>query len=299
METRRLEYFVVLTAEGNFSRAASRLNITQSALSQQIQRLERDIGSRLIDRSVVPFELTVVGTRLLAHSRTLLEGVDRIGALATDARHGRVGRVRMGLAPSMLYSDVPAMIRRFSTEYEQVETPVVRESAPTLIEQLRLNQLDVVFPYTRPPTSAGLSYTELHRGPYVAVLPDDHDLAGESDVDLGQLRDETIMLSPRFAAPEAQDAILAACLERGFSAHRITVEGSTYTDQIGLVAAGLGVALLPSHLANISLRGICYVPVSAPPIRSRIMMVWNPSMLAASRDRFLLFARQHFAAREG
>jgi DNA-binding transcriptional LysR family regulator len=291
METRRLEYFVVLTAEGTFSAAAARLQISQPALSQQIRRLEQEVGAQLIDRSVTPFELTPAGLQLLAHSRKLLVEVERIGALLTDARKGRVGRIRVGIVPSLLYGDIPGAIREFCRRHPQLEIRLARQSTAELIESVRIGQTDVGFLFTRP--SLGLSYSELYRDPYVAVLPAVHPLATRESLRLIELRDEEIMMFPRHGAPDAHDALIAACVEAGFSPQHTMSDGTTFTDQVGFVASGLGVSLLPGRLATVQLRDVVYRPVVDPPVYSITTIAWDSGQEDASRDVFIDECRRY------
>lgn len=296
METRRLEYFAVLVAERNFSRAASRLNITQSALSQQIHRLESDLGAQLIDRTIVPFELTTAGMRLLDHSRSLLENMQRIDALATDVKTGKVGRIRIGFVPSLVYSPIPSTVRAFKRRLPEVQVHIRMAPTDELIEMLRFEQIDAAFLYTRPSAASGLNYTELYRDPYVVVLPDDHPLAREASVTLPQLSQESLLLSPRRHAAEAHDAILGACIASGFSAHDITVENSSYTDQIGLVAAGIGISLLPQRLTHLRVPGVTFVPLASPTLESRVLLTINPNAQDLTRNRFIQHCRSAFPA---
>jgi len=142
METRRLEYFVVLTSERQFGRAAARLHISQSALSQQIQRLERDLGAQLIDRGAGSFQLTPAGERVLRHGRTILEGMSELSELTSDVHAGRLGRLRIGITHSMLYNQVPDVVRRFRREMPNVEVELQISVAPEIHERLRLSQIE-------------------------------------------------------------------------------------------------------------------------------------------------------------
>lgn len=284
METRRLEYFVVLTAERHFGRAANRLCITQSALSQQIQRLERDLGGRLIDRSASQFTLTAAGEALLRRARAILEQVDEVAALASGVRSGEIGRVRVGVVPSLLYSGLPRAIKQFRDAHPEVEVDLRISPTSDLYDMVRLSQLDLAFSYTPPPAAEELGWALVYEDPYVVVVPDDHPLAGERDVDLSQLRDERILLSPRRDATEAHDEILGACVASGFSAHDITVERSSYTDQIGLVASGLGISLLPRRLAHVRPPGVHFLGLRTPVLKSKLIRTWNPQVRDLARD---------------
>jgi len=295
METRRLEYFVVLTAERSFGHAAARLHISQPALSQQIKRLERDVGATLIDRSVTPFDLTPAGVRLLVHCRKLLDDMQEIDGLITDSRTGRVGRLRIGIAPSLLYGDLPGRIRRYNRQFPGVDIRVSKENTSDLVDMLKMAQIDVGLMYTKP-HDAGLNHSELYSDPYVAVLPDEHPLASQESVDLIQLRDEEILMFPRHGAPEAHDSMIAACIGVGFSPRHTMIDGTTYTDQIGFVAAGLGVSLLPSRLSTVQLAGVVYRPVVNPVVLSIATIVWNPSVHDPTKAMFVDWFRRYVSA---
>lgn len=286
METRRLEYFVTLTSERNFARAAARLHISQSALSQQIQRLERDVGAILIDRSVVPFAITVAGQRVLEHSRRVLQGIDDLAGVTADARSGRVGRVRVGIVHSLLYGQIPEAIQSFRMGNPGVEVEVRIDPTGELYDMMRLGQIEAAFVYTRPEAD-DLIIREIYRDQYVVVLPASHALAHKTGIDLGQLRHERLLLSPRRHSTEAYDAILGACVASGFSAHDLTVERSSYVDQVGLVAAGMGVSLLPEKLSHINVPGVRMVPLVSPKLESRVLVARNPDVIDNTRDRFI------------
>lgn len=287
METRRLEYFVALTAERNFARAAEWLHITQSALSQQIQRLEKDVGAQLIDRSVVPFRVTVAGERVLERARRVLREVEELAEVTEDVRGGRVGRVRIGVVHSLLYSQVPAAIQQFRIRHPGVEVDLRISPTGELYDALRLGQIEAAFVYTRPDDD-DLHTDEIYEDPYVIVLPSAHRLAGADGLHLRQLRRERLLLSPRRHSTEAYDAILGACVNSGFSAHDITVERSSYTDQLGLVAAGMGVSLLPRRLAVLHVPGVSMVPLLSPSLDSRLLIARHPDVIDSTRDRFAL-----------
>ncbi|MEU1259319.1 LysR family transcriptional regulator [Streptomyces chartreusis] len=288
METRRLEYFVVLTSERHFRKAAARLHISQSALSQQIQRLERDLGTQLIDRSATEFELTAAGERVLRQSRAVLDRMDELAGVASDARAGRVGRLRIGISHSMLYGQTPSAILKYRRTQPAVEVELRIAPTPEVHEMLRLAQVEVGFSYT-PPHSDELAFREVYRDPYLVVLPDDHLLADESELELAQLKEQNLLLSPRRYSPEAYDAIIGACIEAGFSAHDIVNEQSSYIDQVGLVAAGMGITLLPERLGRVKMPGVRFVPLASS-LQSRFLLCWNHTVVSPTRDAFRTMA---------
>ena len=296
METRRLEYFAVLTSEQHFGKAAARLHISQSALSQQIQRLETDLGAQLIDRAVSGFALTPAGERVLRQSRVVLEGMDQLKGLSADAQAGRFGRLRVAVPHSILYSQVPTAVHRYGHEHPAVEIEIRLDRTPEIHDMIRLAQVEVGFSYTAP-ASSELAVREMYRDPYVVVLPNAHPLGSATAVTLDQLKDERLLLSPRRNAPEAYDAIIGACIDRGFSAHDFTVDMTSYIDQVGLVAAGMGISLLPERLQQrVRYPGVRMVPLVGSGLESRLLASWNPSVANPARDAFVALATEMLGA---
>ena len=289
METRRLNYFVVLTSERHFGKAAARLHISQSALSQQIQRLERDLGMQLIDRSSIAFELTPAGERVLRQSRAILDRMHDMAGLSADAQAGRIGRLRIGISHSILYNQVPNVVRRYRREHPDVEVELHITVTPDNHEMLRLAQIEAAFSYT-PPHSEELAFRELYRDPYLVVIPEDHPLAEAQGIELAQIKRESLLMAPRRNSPEAYDAIIGACIDAGFSAHDITVEQSSFIDQVAFVAAGMGVALLPGRLGRVEIAGVRLIPLVGTSLDSRFYFAWNPAVHNPARDAFRTLA---------
>jgi len=275
VETRRLEYFTALAEGGNFSRAAERLGISQPALSQQIQRLEEEIGAYLIDRTARPVVLTEVGRRLLAHSADVLEHVRAIERLSTAASRGETGRLRIGVIPLALYGRIPEQIRRFRRLHPDVRVTLERYDTSPLIDLLEAGRIDVAFLNATVP-GATLRSADLDAGPLVAVLPVDHPLAGASSVRLRDLRSDSLVMFPRDVAAENFDLVITAFRAAGFSPKIITAAGG-YADQVGYVAAGVGYALLPREIDCVHNDGVVRVPVSDPGLTLTTRVAWRPT----------------------
>ncbi|MFT4029894.1 MAG: LysR substrate-binding domain-containing protein [Protaetiibacter sp.] len=298
METRRLEYFVALVREGSFRRAADALFISQPALSQQIQRLEAEIGAILIDRSVHPFELTPAGRRLLERSQRILDELGEIEGVAARARRGLLGKLRIGVAPSLMYSALPAAIRRFRAAHPDIELTLQRENTSSIIDQLAEQRIDVGLTFSGRGVD-GVEFIALYEDSFVAVLPSGHRLAAKPVVRMSELRDETFLMLTRRGVPDLHDAIIAACAQAGFSPRSIETSfqaaGAGYVDQIGLAGAGYGIALIPGAVATLQIEGVVYRNVVRPSIRLPTSLAWNLASRNASIDTFRTFMLEDLA----
>nr|WP_255426399.1 LysR substrate-binding domain-containing protein [Pseudonocardia sp. C8] len=269
-----MEYFRVLAEDGNFSRAAERLRISQPALSQQIQRLEAEVGAPLVDRTSRPVALTEVGRRLLEQTAELLDQVRSIERLATAAGRGETGSLRIGVIPLALLGPVPGCLRAFRGTHPDVLVSLHRSDSAPLLDLLGSGRLDAGFLTAAPHPSTGLHGTDLWETELELAVPDDHRLAGTGPVALRELAREHLVLFPREAAPENYDLVITACAAAGFSPRLVTTTGG-YADQIGYVAAGVGVALVPREVGVVHAEGVARLPL-AEPLGLTMRVVWNP-----------------------
>lgn len=285
METRRLEYFRVLAEDGNFSRAAERLHISQPALSQQIQRLEAEVGAPLVDRTSRPVALTEVGRRLLERSTVLLDQVRSIEQLAIAAGRGEAGSLRIGVIPLALLGPVPGYLRAFRGTHPDVAVSLHRLDSAQLLDLLESGRLDAGFLTAAPHPSVGLHSADLWGTELELAVPDDHRLVGAGPVALSELARERLVLFPREAAPENYDLVITACAAAGFSPRLVTNTGG-YADQIGYVAAGAGVALVPREVGVVHAEGVARIPLTEP-LGLTMRAVWNPGRPNPALGAFL------------
>lgn len=281
MELRQLGYFVALAEELHFGKAAKRLHMAQPPLSQQIQRLERELGVQLFFRSSHNVELTPTGSMLLPQVRETLRAAEKTSRLARAVAAGDVGEVRIGYVSSALYIGLPAVIRRFRRSHPNVGLVLTQASVNTQIESMRHDKLDVGFIRTieQVPglTSHLLGATEL-----LAVLPDDHPLAEEDPLQLGMLRDEVFLRFPSVEDPLQVDYITRACAQAGFTP-KTEEAASDIQSVIALVAAGLGVSLLPATGRFVRLGGVVFRRLTDPPTTSYSVLYDEARLLPAIR----------------
>ncbi len=257
---KRLSYFVTLVEQRSFARAAEMCGISQSALSQQIVKLETDIGAELVDRTVRPIDLSPAGHKVYALALDILDGYREVSSLAQEIASGAIGRVRIGVIPSLLYlSSIPEAIRRYREEFPHVQLDLRRMDNVVAVNRLFDRHLDVIFSYSHL-EGKGLSGVEVDRDAYLVALPQEHRLADREKIGIVDLREDVFLSFPRDAYAESQDDIVYAARSRGFSP-TITPVHATFIEQTGFVAAGFGVALVPSALTAHPLAGVRFVPL--------------------------------------
>lgn len=260
VELRHLRYFVAVAEELSFTRAAQRLHIAQPPLSMQIRRLERTLGAELFDRSRREIALTAAGEALLTEARRLLVQVDQALRAAQQAGAGDVGRLTVGFVPSASNAALPAYVRAFRARHPRVEL-FLRELPPDdLVTALHNGGVDVCFLYL-PFADERLATRTVEREPLIAVLPADHRLAAgprAAPLAVSALRDEPFVLPARHRMPGLNARVLEACRRAGFEPLAVQKDVWLIQTMLGLVAAGLGVALVPGSVRNLRRAGVSF-----------------------------------------
>ncbi|OAA25486.1 transcriptional regulator [Frankia sp. EI5c] len=216
MELRQLRYFATVAEELHFGRAAERLHIAQPAVSQQVSRLERELGLRLFDRSSRHVRLTSAGERLLVEVRAALAAADRVAVLAADLTAAPMNVLRVGANPGLgprLDRGLERLRRAnpgFEVELELVGMPVIDQLAAVSRGELDMTLLRVT------PTGEGLRVIDLWPEPVVAALPEAHPLARRAAVRLADLADLPLRLPSREQDPLFRAFALDACRSAGF-----------------------------------------------------------------------------------
>ncbi|MET0519302.1 MAG: LysR family transcriptional regulator [Burkholderiaceae bacterium] len=264
MELRHLRYFLAVADERNFTRAAARLGIGQPPLSQQIRDLEQELGARLFERTPQGANLTAAGSALLAEARALVDGAQQARQAVERAVRGQSGRLRVGFTASATFNPVvPGAIRGFRRAYAEVQLVLQEANTMQLIEGLAQSRFDAIF--LRP----GVSDPEgvrLHRfadEPLKIALPASHRLAGAGRLPLSALARDPFVLFPRAVGVSLHDEILNACRQAGFEP-QLNQEAPQIATLVNLVAAELGVALVPAAIARIALDGVRYLDIEPP-----------------------------------
>ena len=211
MEIRQLRYFVAVADEGGFARAAERLQIVQPAVSQQVARLERELGVRLFDRSSRRIRLTGAGDRLLPEARALLATEERIHRIAVDIATGRDGVLHLGTSQG-LGDRLGQVLQELAPRLQVRLRALPHDERLTAV---RTTELDAAF-VRAVHDAPGLELLPVWSDPLAVVLPAVHPLAGEPAVNLADLADLPLRLAPRAHNPPLYDLLMTACREAGF-----------------------------------------------------------------------------------
>ncbi|WP_035284352.1 LysR family transcriptional regulator [Actinokineospora spheciospongiae] len=282
MELRVLRYFLALAEEQHFGRAAQRVRVAQPALSQQIKQLEAELGARLFDRSTRRVEATEAGRRFTEHARRILDAVDRAGEDMAALAKGLVGRVSVGFVGTATYDVLPRLSHLVRTRLPGVDLRVRGELlTPDLLDGVACGEFDLAL--VRPSAREHpLTVTPLRSERLVAVLPATHPLAAGPDVDLADLADEAFIAHPSGDRSSMHRRVLDACARAGFQP-RVHEVGETAT-LVVLVAAGLGVALVPEPVRSLGLRGVSYLPLRTE-VTVDLLLAAAPDRASIAADR--------------
>jgi len=260
MELRHLRYVVAVAEERSVTRAAARLGMQQPPLSQQVRALERELGFELFTRVPKGVTLTAAGTVFLDSAREILARVDIAAKLAGRAAQGVVGRLSVGLTSSgAVHGFAPALLRAFRETYPGVDLAMKEGNAASLTEMVLAGSVDAAL--IRAPVShpAGVAFRTLLREEMLAVLPRGHRNAqgGDRPIPLKALAHDPVILVRRPGAPGLYADFLAACHRAGFSPP-IAAEVDSMITNVTLVAAGLGVSVVPASMRDIHRGRVVY-----------------------------------------
>jgi DNA-binding transcriptional LysR family regulator len=290
LSARYLRAFLAVSDELHFGRAAERLGIAQSALSQQIRRLEDTVGIELLTRTSRRVALTPAGLEMRAGAERLLGDLDRTIQRARAANAGQVGTVTVGSQAAALNSLVPDIISALAQRAPELRVHLRQLTSEEQAAGLLTGAIDLGL-VREVDRRSGLQLETLLDEPVHAVLASTHRLAGRATIDLAELADEPFVLWRRIGSPAYFDDITAACRAAGFSP-RIAYEMRGSQARQGLVAAGLGVSLEAASHADSGHRGVRFVPLTGRPITARIQLAWAPARPDPRRDLVLRVARE-------
>lgn len=269
MELRHLRYFQVVAETLSFSRAAECLHIAQPPLSRQIRQLEEMLGAQLIDRESRPIALTVAGRffyeqtcQVMARLREIEEGTRRIARTEREW-------FGIGFVPSVMCGLLPELIRQFRLAEPGVETGFTELMTAEQAAALKLGRIDVGFGRLQI-DDPDIACVTLLREPLLAALPAAHRLAGQDAVTLAELADDTLVVYPARPRPGFADQVLGLFARQGMRPCAIS-EANEMQTALGLVAAGIGIALVPAS-ASQGRAGIAFCRVDALDAVSPVIM---------------------------
>ena len=288
MELRHLRYFIAVAEELHFGRAAQVLGISQPPLSQQIQALEQEVGARLFERTNRRVELSEAGRLFLEEARLVLAQVDKAADVARRAQLGELGELKIGFTSSAPFSStIPQAIFAFRQRFPSVHLNL-REMSSTRVADALVDE-SIQVGIMRPlPLPDSLTVVELMREPLVAVLSSKHPLVAGSEAGLflSALALEPFVFFPRSYGSGLYTQLLSLARDAGFSPHFAQEAGEAMTI-IGLVAAGLGVSVLPASYRRMRIDGVVYRPLLDPQAISAVWLVQRKDQTSPMAKAFV------------
>ena len=279
IELRLYRYFVTLAETLHFGRAAAKHGIAQPPFSQQIQKLERYLGAELFRRNNRKVELTEIGAIFLAEARRTLDAAERAEQAVRLASQGRLGRLAIGMISSASYEDmISAIVRRMGQRYPGVDIALFEMTTPQQLRALESGEVQIGF--VRPPVvSSAFATCTVRREPLLLALPTSHRLSGARRVPLQMLSNDPWVMLPSDMGLGFYEQVLGECLKAGFKPETHQVATQIHT-MISLVAAGLGVTLVPASVSSLRRAGVVYLPLQDEPSPVETIAVWMPSRVS-------------------
>jgi len=297
MELRHLEAFVAVAEELHFSRAAERLRVAQSPLSQRIKTLEGELGVRLFERTNRRVALTDAGARILREARATLRAAEATRRAAQRAREGETGLLRLGFVASAAFLHLPELLRALGARTPDLEIELLRLNSAAQLDALFEDHIDVGIARTPPERRPEIQTLDLGPEPLLAVVPANHPLAGERTLRLAELAGDPWVLSRPLAGSDLTRQIHRACARAGFMP-RVAHEVRDLPSVMGPVAGGLGVSLVPLGIARLHVPGAATVPLDAAD-RAALpaTLMWHADRTTAIVQRLITAARSTASSR--
>ncbi len=292
MELRHLRYFCAVAEHGTFSAASRHLHVSQSAISEQIQDLEHEIGVTLLKRGQRTTQITEEGLVFLVEAQKTLDAAQKAVDITRKAMQGFAGSLTIGFFLWGSGNFFPRLIREYRKLHPNIRLTLVEMMAAPQMEALESGQIDIGF--TRPlvpPFDRTLRAELLFEDPIVAVLPVDHLLAGPK-VEMHKLAGERFVMMQRESAQILHDTIISLCSGAGFSPDIVNTSAS-WPGILTLVESGEGVALVPSGVRHLKTAGLVFSDLLPETSHIGLSMAWNPAKEGPIQRDFLQLVRKN------
>lgn len=264
LELRQLRYFVAVAEEKNFTRAAERLFMAQPPLSQQIQKLEEQLGVKLFERHTREVKLTRAGKALLSQARPILDSVERAVQYTRKAALGEVGHIGIAFVGSSIHGTLSRVLAEYRRTHPEVEIELLELTAERQYVNLKNGRLRLGFNrvLTADPQ---LQSVQVEAEPFLIALPSTHPLAHKADLELSDLGQDTWITIPRRYTPWLHDALVS--LWHGANITPGTLEAENFHTIAGLVSSGMGVGFVVQSVASMGFPGVVFrkLQVQLPP----------------------------------
>lgn len=290
MELRHLHYFITVAEELHFSRAAERLHISQPPLSQQIRDLEEELGVKLFERTKRQVNLTEAGKVFLERSYQVLAQLEHAIAVTQQIGRGEIGQLAIGFVDSATYTVLPEILRVFREQFPAVELRLHEMTTAQQIQALHHKQVDIGIVRSAI-SESGLSVECLLHESLVLALPETHPFSTQIQLSLSSLADELFILFPAKMGPVFYEQIIHSCQQAGFRP-KVAQEAAQMQTIIGLVAAGLGIAIVPASMQNFHRGGVIYRPLQEQIPKTGLYLTWRQHDFSPVINAFLSLARK-------
>ncbi|MDR3670105.1 MAG: LysR family transcriptional regulator [Holophaga sp.] len=292
MDLRHLRYFLAVAEEHSFTRAAARVGIAQPPFSQQIQALERELGVELLARTKRHVALTAAGAVFAEQARFILARLAEAITVTQKVGRGLSGHIRIGFTESgCFHPTVTRILLEFRQTYPDLHLTLAENSSTDLARMVRDGELDAAF--LRPPFQDDevVAFAPLLRENLVVAVPRGHRLAARKTVALLDLADETFVFYHRRVRPGLTDAVIAACERAGFQP-RMGQEAPQLTSTLNLVAAGLGISVVPESLRHLRKNEIAYLGLKGDAPQAALGLVSRVDERSAAVGNFIDLAHR-------
>ena len=273
IENKLLAAYIAVAEELHFGRAAARLNIAQPALSRQIMQLEDKLRTRLLERTQRSVQMTPAGRVFLDRARRILLDVDRAADEVKRVAFGQEGHLKIGFIHSSTFSVSPPIFRAFRSAYPGIE---LRLSEMTIAEQLlALEDETIDLGILRLPiANPKVSYEVLREEKLVLAVPGDHPLAGRSSISLESLFEEDFVMFSQYNSPLFYSRTVAMCDRAGFMPNIVQHATQIHT-VLGLVAAGIGISIVPDVARELNMRNTHIVDIDDQADSVHVVLGWR------------------------
>jgi LysR family transcriptional regulator, hydrogen peroxide-inducible genes activator len=273
MELHQLRYFVAVADEGSFSRAAAKVRVAQPSLSQQIRKLEAEIGQPLFDRLPRSVVLTEAGRCLLEYARQILASIGDARRCVDELKGKIAGDVAVGAIPTIAPYVLPELVVTFQNHYPDVTLHIVEDVTEGITRRIEAGELDVALASTCP-RSPTLRVELLGREPLLALVPEGHPLAKQTVVSFDDLKSQRFLLLHEMHCLSQQVHHL---LESRRLLPEIALAGSQLSTIANMVAAEIGVSIVPQMMVNHQATPGCVsLPFAAPVPERELNVLYNP-----------------------
>ncbi|MEI2579281.1 LysR family transcriptional regulator [Scytonema sp. PRP1] len=284
MELRHLRYFIAVAEELHFSRAASRLHIAQPPLSQQIQQLEAELGVELFHRKTKrQVQITEAGRVFLREAYQLLAHLEVAIQVTQRTGRGEIGQLRVGFISPVTYDLLPGILQKFRQQFPEVEL-VLQELTTAEQEQALRDCAERTAPKGNRRIHVGfvhlpleddtLNWECIQQETLIVALAQTHPLAQQESIAVQSLANEQFILFPRYLGVGLYDKIMALCQQGNFTP-KVGQEAIQMQTIIGLVSAGIGIAIVPSSLQNLQRTGVVYRAIAQQTPLIETAVVWR------------------------